>query len=80
MMTLEEAWNDFASESGLDAPDSVHRAMEISFHMGAAFAYRYFLEALKTADAGANIRRLFEELDFFMMSLPHDNCGGAGHA
>ena len=80
MITLEEAWNDFASENQLDASTSAHRALEIAFHMGAAFAYQYFLDARKTANPGAEIRRLFEEIDFFMMSLPYDSPNDCGHA
>ena len=77
MMTLEEAWSEFASQSIQHAPDPVYRAMEVSFYFGAAHVYRHFLIARNTANPAEEIRQLFEELDFFMATLPYSDEGHA---
>ena len=76
-MTLEQEWQDFAEASIQHAPDAVLRSMEVSFYMGAAATYRYFLLARNTANPAEEVRKLFDEIDFFIAALP---CSDEGHA
>ena len=79
MQTLEEAFDDFAAGSILEAPDSVRRAMKVAYYMGAAHCYRHFVNSARGHDPEA-IFRLLDELDFFMTTLANSDDDNFGHA
>ena len=76
MKTLEEAFNEFAAGSVPFINETERHAMEVSYYFGAAHVYGYLLAARKMKDPAGEICKLFEELDFFIQSLPYSDREG----
>ena len=76
MKTLEEAFKEFADGSAPFVNETERHAMEVSYYFGAAHVYGYLLAARKMKNPGEEIHKLFEELDFFMRSLPYSDREG----
>lgn len=78
--TLADAWVDFAgNEMPVDC-QLQYNAMQVSFYVGAAAIYSIAMQARKldAPEARKKMTALFDELDFFMQSLPHLDPHGVG--
>ena len=76
MKTLEEAFKAFADDSAPFVNETQRHAMEVSYYFGAAYVYGYFMAARKMNDPAGELHKLFNELDFYIQSLPYSDREG----